>query len=234
MCLFLPSRYRLSSSMSKNLELLKDLPWTMSKGPGTSTVFPQHGEVIWNKTHRYSRKQLDDIYIALKGLLGVVKILQRLCKKCAEREEDRGSGKSKCVVKAEKCLMRTKDPHSDHTSKIIFPTAKCLRLAFYYFTHRYALTTALVFQLPPLSLCYRPRNLSAPAPELWGPQKRHNRGVSAHNPLSPSPPPTNSIYLLALFFIPPPLQKSPTHLPTFPRSSYFFYLSSLFPSGWTS
>ena len=61
-------------------------------------VLPRYGEVIWNKTHRYLGKQLNDNRIVLTGLLKIVKNLRKLCKKCVERQIEKrktvGSDKS--------------------------------------------------------------------------------------------------------------------------------------------
>jgi methionine synthase II (cobalamin-independent) len=74
-------------------------------------VFPQYGEVIWNKTHRYFGEQLDGIYITLNGLLKAVKTLEKMCKKWVKRQIEKrktgGKWQEPAVAKAEKCLMST-------------------------------------------------------------------------------------------------------------------------------
>ena len=78
-------------------------------------VFPQYGEVIWNKTHRYFGEQLDGIYIALNGLLKAVKTLKKIYKKWVERQiEKRKTGWK--VARANSGEM------SDANSKIPTPT----------------------------------------------------------------------------------------------------------------
>jgi hypothetical protein len=193
----------------------------VSRVRGHLWSFPQHEEVIWNKTHRYSDQQLDDTYITLKGLLEVVKNSQSLCRKCAERQiEKRKTGE---CGKWPRRRNVTKDPHSDHTLRIFsqpsilfLPTSPSL-------TGLTGLSPAI--PAPPMMSCYRPCNLfiSSRSRITGTSEKTQSRGLRTQSPFPLSP--TISIQLYTC----------PSHLSLHQSPTYqVIILPPLFPSGWTS